>query len=98
MTRLFRASDGLANGVALLARGDDPIGAEYATGLGTGAPPELELYLMDKNPSNVAVSALPSTSAAASGAPSATSSVNAPDAGPPRKKRPSEKKLQRPRP
>jgi len=93
VTGLLRGT-GLSNGVAIYAKGSDPIGALYSTGLGNGVAPRLELYLVatpDAPPTPSAsgsASARPSASASASASarPSASSK---PDAPPRPKPRPS---------
>lgn len=90
VTDLLRRT-GLKNGVAIYAKGSDPIGALYSTGLGAGVAPRLELYLVA--PSDPLPSARPSASASAStsasAAPSARPSASAkPDAPPKPKSRP----------
>lgn len=87
VTDLIRR-DGLANGVAIFAKGSDPIGALYSTGLGAGVAPRLELYLVvpaDPLPP-ASASARASASASASTAPSARPSASAKPNDPPKPK------------
>ncbi|MFO0618351.1 MAG: hypothetical protein U0414_37505 [Polyangiaceae bacterium] len=90
VTDLMRRS-GLANGVAIYAQGNDPIGALYSTGLGAGAAPRLELYLVAEGtdaapPPSARPSASASASASASSAPSARPSASAKPSDPPKPK------------
>ena len=70
VTRLF-GSVAARHGIAVLAKGKDPIGAFYATGLGAGIAPRLELYL------KTTPSAAPSASASAGASASASASASA---------------------
>lgn len=70
VTRMIEETRG-RHGIAVLASGQDPIGAFYATGLGRGTAPRLELYLKPTEPAKPAPSA--STAPSASAAPKAGS-------------------------
>lgn len=84
VTELLRSS-GLSNGVAIYAKGSDPIGALYSTGLGSGVAPRLEIYLVgtpDPLPT-ASASARPSASASASSSASARPSASSKSDAPP---------------
>lgn len=89
VTELLRSS-GLSNGVAIYAKGSDPVGALYSTGLGSGVAPRLEIYLVgtpDPPPAHSAsasASARPSASASVSARPSASPSSSGAPPGPKR--------------
>ncbi len=81
----FFGSAQTGHGIAILAKGKDPIGAFYATGLGTGTAPRLELYLkVDASLPSASASA----SASASLAPSGSASSDAPPSDGGGKRRP----------
>lgn len=88
VTDMMRRS-GLSNGVAIFAKGHDPVGALYSTGLGVGVAPRLEIYVSATGddptpPASASASARPSASASASAAPSGSASSRPSD--PPRPK------------